>query len=666
MNFSCETVKSKAHARNEDFYFEMATTNGHLFVVLDFKSHDYTNLNETLKRRLETIVESFSSIAGLSMEMFLGCIAKEINNCVHDLGHKYGGDELLCATAMCLLSNDQLIYLTYGHAGINVFKSGRLLLLNGSSFEVPTVVNGAQAEVQLVEVPSEEMGRMHLGTPLTNRVQSITLQDEDVVLVLSGGLEKGLTPQQRLNEILRLNRTDPKSLGKALINLEAATRNDRTLIVISGPYEHSTAKDAWKELETSVKALAAQVGGLAEIDQRRETYISLVQKDLDKETQVEQRISQLIEISEAASQEKINKLETELAAKADNAEVLALQREILQLRTLAQESAVGNSDPTTVRAPESKAESSPADVSRQTELTVTEAPLPEVAPAEYGTGFAIGSEAEGNERSMSGWWRSYAFATSGPLLLIAAGVGILIGIWAGLRMGSNNETWLVRTSGDQLQISRQYQGGSEESLSMKLAQPPSSQGEQRFATFADMKYYLEAVKGEQAKSLDAPVTQPTTPATETSTETATETAAEPSGTSTTTEVQVQPGDTLATISARYNTTQSKLRQLNPGIRRSTSILPGEKILVPAADVVAKPIPSPSVESTSRTSVAGTYEVALKEGDSLDKIARRHNVTVEQLKAANPTITNWRGLQIGQKIAVPSSPGNTQARSSRPN
>ena len=164
-------------------------------------------------------------------------------------------------------------------------------------------------------VPSEEMGMMHLGTPLTNRVQSITLQDEDVVLVLSGGLEEGLTPQQRLNEILRLNPPDPKALCKALVNLKAATRNDRTLVVISGPYEHSTAKDAWKELETSVKSLAAQVSGLAENDQRRETYITLLQKDLNKETQIEQRISQRIEAFKAESQEKLKKLEAELAVR---------------------------------------------------------------------------------------------------------------------------------------------------------------------------------------------------------------------------------------------------------------------------------------------------------------------------------------------------------------
>ena len=256
-----------------------------------------------------------------------------------------------------------------------------------------------------------------------------------------------------------------------------------------------------------------------------------------------------------------------------------------------------------------------------------------------------------NEGLVAVWLRTYAFSTSGTLLLIAAGVGILIGIWAGLRMGSNDETWLVRTSGDQLQISRQHQGGTEESLSMKLAQPASSQGEQRFATFAEMKYYVEEVRAAQVKSLDAPATQPTRPATET--------AAEPSSTSPTTEAQIQQGDTLATISARYNITQSRLRQLNPGIRRWTSILPGEKIIVPASDSVTKPNSTPTAQSASRTSDSGTFEVAVRPGDSLDKIAKRHNVTVAQLKELNPTIRNWLQLQIGQKISVPSSPGNTQ-------
>jgi LysM repeat protein len=541
--------------------------------------------------------------------------------------------------------------LTYGHAGLNVFKSGRLLLLNGSSFEVPTVVNGAQAEAQVVEVPSEEMGRMHLGTPLTNRVQSITLQDEDVVLVLSGGLEEGLTPQQRLNEILRLNPTDPKALGKALINLKATTRNDRTLVVISGPYEHSAAKDAWKELETSVKSLAAQVSGLAENDQRREAHITLLQKDLNKETQIEQRISQRLEAFKAESQEKLKKLEAEFAGKAENAEVLALRKDMLQLRILVQEPDVGDSDPTTVpttlAALESQPESSLADVPLETKQTKTEAPSPAVTEVGEGVEAAAVAEVDRNERSAPGWFRTYVFGTSGPLLLLAAGAGILIGIWAGSRMGSNNETWLVRTSGNQLQISRQYQGGTEESLSMKLAQPPSSQGEQRFATLTEVKYYLEEVKAEQAKSLDSPVTHPTSPATET--------AVEPSSTSTTTEAQIQQGDTLSTISARYKITQSRLRQLNPNIKRWTSILPGEKIIVPASTSVTKPASAPTAQSTSRSSVSGNSEVTVRPGDSLDKIAKRHNVTVAQLKELNPTIRNWLQLQIGQKIVVPPSP-----------
>lgn len=52
MNFSFQSVKLKSKPHNEDFYFDIETPRGHFF-VLDFASHDYANLNATLKGKLE-------------------------------------------------------------------------------------------------------------------------------------------------------------------------------------------------------------------------------------------------------------------------------------------------------------------------------------------------------------------------------------------------------------------------------------------------------------------------------------------------------------------------------------------------------------------------------------------------------------------------------------
>ena len=50
MNFSFDSVKSKSKQQNEDFYFDLAMPHGHFFAVLDFASHDYTNLDRGAAR----------------------------------------------------------------------------------------------------------------------------------------------------------------------------------------------------------------------------------------------------------------------------------------------------------------------------------------------------------------------------------------------------------------------------------------------------------------------------------------------------------------------------------------------------------------------------------------------------------------------------------------
>jgi LysM repeat protein/serine/threonine protein phosphatase PrpC len=688
LNFSCESVKSEANAWNEDFYFELATTRGHLFIVLDFSSHDYTNLNETLKRRVETIVESFSSLSGLSPQMLLGCIAKEINNCVHDLGHKFGGEELLCTAAICLISHNQLVYLTYGDARINIFTGGQLLLLNGSRFQVSTVVNAAQGEAQPSDVPSEQMGKKYLETPLTTRVQSLNLQDEDVVLILTAGLEEGLTPQKRLSELLRAKPADPKKIGKALITGAAAKRNDRTLVVIGGPYEQPVTPD-WNDLQKSVTSLAQQVSGLADNDQRREKYVSLLQNDLNKETKLEQRISQRIDafkdeirgkaarIDLLESEERLKRLEAELAGKAETADVLALQRDMLQVRIQTKKP---TQDSVGTKAPaQESATSVPPLIKTPPVRSTVDSGTKREHPV---VGVRDVPEFVRNRAETEGWFRAYILSPLGLLMLLAIGVGVLIGVWVSGRANRLEQAaWVVRTSGDQLRISRQLDEGEEESFTVKLAQPFTLNGEQRFSTFAEVQNYVERVKATQAAPPVAAATEQARPTTEsglavpeTSSATTKEaiprgdTAAIPRGDTAAIQrgdtAAIQRGDTIATLAARYRVTQSRLRQLNPGIKRWTEIKAGQRIAVPSSNPVNLPAvaaPSPQAPSpqAENNSAVGVNEVKVGSGDSLDKLARRYKATPTQLKELNPAITNWLRIKRGQTIFVPSSPVRRQ-------
>ncbi|MES1039772.1 LysM peptidoglycan-binding domain-containing protein [Peribacillus simplex] len=85
---------------------------------------------------------------------------------------------------------------------------------------------------------------------------------------------------------------------------------------------------------------------------------------------------------------------------------------------------------------------------------------------------------------------------------------------------------------------------------------------------------------------------------------------------------VKLGDTLSKIAKRYNLSLSALLKLNTNISNSDRIYIGQSIRVSGQ--------APASSSTAKTNA--TYKV--KSGDTLDKIARVSNMTVQQLKTKN--------------------------------
>lgn len=109
---------------------------------------------------------------------------------------------------------------------------------------------------------------------------------------------------------------------------------------------------------------------------------------------------------------------------------------------------------------------------------------------------------------------------------------------------------------------------------------------------------------------------------------------------------VKAGDTLYSIAKRFNLTVDKLKSLNNLQNSFLSV--GKKLKV-----------SGEKEDISE-SISNVYVV--KAGDTLYSIAKKHNTTVDNLKALNNLSSNM--LSIGQKITVPSQnvytvvPGDT--------
>ncbi len=97
---------------------------------------------------------------------------------------------------------------------------------------------------------------------------------------------------------------------------------------------------------------------------------------------------------------------------------------------------------------------------------------------------------------------------------------------------------------------------------------------------------------------------------------------------------VQPGDSLYSIAARYGTSVAAL-QRNNGLT-STTVYPGQALSLS--------------RRYAQQSVSSTYTV--RDGDSLLIIAKRYQVSVAELKAANNLSANY--VASGQRLKIPDS------------
>lgn len=111
---------------------------------------------------------------------------------------------------------------------------------------------------------------------------------------------------------------------------------------------------------------------------------------------------------------------------------------------------------------------------------------------------------------------------------------------------------------------------------------------------------------------------------------------------------VERGDTLKALANRYGTSMATLASLN-GIYNYNLIYEGQRLSVPTT---GGNVPDPG-PVTPPSNGSGTYIVQW--GDTLRKIADRLNVSLNDILALNPQITNPNWIYIGQVINIPSGP-----------
>lgn len=121
---------------------------------------------------------------------------------------------------------------------------------------------------------------------------------------------------------------------------------------------------------------------------------------------------------------------------------------------------------------------------------------------------------------------------------------------------------------------------------------------------------------------------------------------------------VKSGDSLSKIARQYNTTITRLLELNPTITDVNRIYVGQTLTVPKTNTTNKTntanttsqLISPRPASTGPTNSASKSYI-VQPGDTLSTIARKFNVTLNDLLALNPTITNVNFIRVGQTINV---------------
>lgn len=111
---------------------------------------------------------------------------------------------------------------------------------------------------------------------------------------------------------------------------------------------------------------------------------------------------------------------------------------------------------------------------------------------------------------------------------------------------------------------------------------------------------------------------------------------------------VRKGETLGGIAARYGLSSRELLKANPGLK-ADFVRIGTKVRIP--DVRGKAQVRPSTPKTSLPPGAkSVYYV--KPGDTDSSVARKHGLTVRQLRLANPGL-NWRRLRLRTPLAITS-------------
>lgn len=128
-----------------------------------------------------------------------------------------------------------------------------------------------------------------------------------------------------------------------------------------------------------------------------------------------------------------------------------------------------------------------------------------------------------------------------------------------------------------------------------------------------------------------------------------------SSAATTNTYTVQSGDTLSGIANKFNTTYTKLAQIN-NISNPNLIRVGQVLTVASSTNTAKSATSQSTTASSAATTSTTYTV--KSGDTLSGIATKFNTSYTKLAQIN-NISNPNLIRVGQQLQISTTSSTSQ-------
>ena len=126
--------------------------------------------------------------------------------------------------------------------------------------------------------------------------------------------------------------------------------------------------------------------------------------------------------------------------------------------------------------------------------------------------------------------------------------------------------------------------------------------------------------------------------------------------------KVEKGDTLYSISRKYQITVAELRTAN-NLSENDVIKAGQKLIIPDADIgtAAALSQTKSAASSNSAPAAKTVEYIVAKGDTLYGIARKNGMSVADLMSIN-NLDSSAVIKVGQKLKV-NAAGTVQEASS---